>query len=374
MNKIRTNINYGNGVKKIDKILNAITDWKIHIQSSDIQKQAWLELLGTLDDIKLQILWVLEISWDKKELLDLIDDYNKNKENKNELRKIWIKIIRLIFRLKTSFDKQNQSLKKVKLSDDVKNIVRWYYTNEENWNLIESLLIERILIDSLETKDINLILTPDLLDHKKIDFILRIMWDNDLKIWTQVTFTNWKHKKRKFTETENLAYEIDDETIDNPHEAPIYNSIKFKNLKPTYNPDLISFISISDKFWKEITWSDKQRLKKSFSAKLEKDYIKSLQDSLKDYEQELFRDLSVWYILASKEIKTYLETWELKNQISIPNSDYVININNNSSNIFAKLEFNWFVLAEFTFFITNKSISKFHSKHIKIIDRKLKNK
>jgi hypothetical protein len=49
--------------------------------------------------------------------------------------------------------------------------------------LIESLLLERLIIDSTEDKQTEIIITPDLLDHKKIDFILRTLLDEiDLKI------------------------------------------------------------------------------------------------------------------------------------------------------------------------------------------------
>ncbi len=355
-------ISYNKAVEKIDKMLRATIDWKVHIQSSIREIDDKKNVLDTIDEIKLRVLWVVEINSTEKELKFLIWEYFKNQKNKRELRKVWIKIIRLIYRIKSCYNKSTWELKRVNLSDDVKCLVKTYYTTEENWNLIESLLLERLLIDSSNDEQTEIIITPDLLDHKKIDFILRILWEEkDLKIWTQVTFTNGWHKLRKLIEIENLACEIDRPDIDNPYEQEHYKKIKFDKLRSLFRPDITAFISINTKFWNNLGWHDKQRLKNKFNNNLKKDNVWYLQDSLKDYEKELLRDVSLWYIIAAKEIENFIKNWSFKKELDIPKSQYKIKFGNyykNNSSINVRIQYEWFILGDITFFITKKALEK----------------
>ncbi|MFA5916862.1 MAG: hypothetical protein WC850_01355 [Candidatus Gracilibacteria bacterium] len=369
---------FKSGIEKVDKILKSIIDGKVHIQSSREEICNKENVLDTINEIKLRILGVIEIDSTEKELKFLIEEYFKNQKNKRELRKIGIKIIRLIYRIKSSYNKSNGKLKKVNLSDDVKCLVKSYYTTEENGNLIESLLLERLIIDSTEDKQTEIIITPDLLDHKKIDFILRTLFNEiDLKIGTQVTFTNGSHKLRKCIEIENLACEIDRPSLDNPYEQEHYRKIKLDELKSLFTPDITAFISINTKFGDDLSGTDKLRLKRKFTSNLGKNNVGFLQDSLKDYEKELFRDISLGYLAASKEIGNFIKNGIFKKELDIPDSQYKIKFgkyDKNNSSINLRIQYEGFILADITYFITNKAMKKNKDTNIIMKKRLLKEK
>lgn len=376
--KKRAKLPFNTWTKRINSVLKAILDWKVHIQSSENERLNNNYILETVNQIKLQILWVIEIDSNEKELKKLVREYFQNKTNKWELRKIWIKIIRLLYRIKCSYNKDKRELKKVQFSDNISSLIWKHYKTEVNWNLIEALLIEKLLMISEDDGKVEVVVTPDILDHKKIDFILKIRWkDNDLKIWTQVTFTNGKHLHSKKIEVENLAYEVDKPDSINNNEEKHYNMINLWDISPRINPDITSFVSIETSLWRKIQWKRWQKLRNNLIWSFEKSKIWYLDESLWEKESEKLATISLWYILASKEVSNFMENWTYNKKVNIPNTDYEVNIScfkkDDSSINVSISNGNWHILARISFFITQKSLNKYwNTKNIK--KRTLKSK
>lgn len=367
--KIRKNLPFNSWVQKIDKILDAIINWKVHVQESGNIKEE--NILETVNQIKLQILWIIEIDWNEEELKELIREYIKHKSDKNELRKIWIKIIRLLHRVQSIYNKKKWKFKKVELPDNISESINQYYKTEENWNLAEALILEKLLKLSKYDKEVEVVITPDVLDHKKVDFILKIKWkDNSLVIWTQITLTRGKLTDFKKTEVENLAYEIDNPKLVNNHENKNYNLINLWDLSPKLRPDITAFISIEASLWKKLYWKRWKKLKHAIIQSFNEDKIWYLDESLDLNESEKLKIISLWYVLASKEINSFLEKWFYNKKVRIPNTWYNLNLTNfekdNSSVNVNISNDKWHILARVNFFITQSSLNKYwNNKKIK---------
>jgi hypothetical protein len=103
------------------------------------------------------------------------------------------------------------------------------------------------------------------------------------------------------------------------------------------------------------------KLKRKFTSNFWKNNVWYLQNFLKDFEKELFRDISLWYLTASKEIWNFIKNWSLKKELYIPDSLYKINFgkyDKNNSSINVRIQYEWFILADITYFITNKAMKK----------------
>jgi len=264
-----------------------------------------------VDTTNLSVWWILNKE-DKENLLKLLYYYEDSKLDlqaeeiepilKKEIKKIWIKMLRFIDSLWTHRKSKINNWEKSKLLHNM--TIPW-------------IALEYFLIDSISrlynNSKVQVEKWPSDLEWKKVDFVLNCY--ENLKLWIQLTLSEWSSINEKRNDIYNLRNNINDllwlknqeKHMSSKYivDAPVFMIINSETSRQTHNNNILL---IAFKKWQE-SW---------FPAWWPSVYL----------EQKIQKELKkIWFSLPStiskamifiKEIYKKWETWKYQ-EIKINN-------------------------------------------------------
>lgn len=257
-----------------------------------------LNIEGTRDLTNLSVWWILN-KIDKQRLIHLIEQcewincYEIPPQIKRELKRIWIKIIRFIDSIWTHQKAYIENWEKNELASKMKI----------PWIALEYFLIDTItrLYKKRKIK-VNAEKWPSELEWKKIDFILNY---ENIKLWIQLTLSEWSIVARKQKELSEKVYKIEADSWEQKEvlsisskyipDAPVLMIINSETSRQAHNNNiLLTAFNKWQKNWFNTWWPTR--------------YL------WKDTQEELNKIwLSFPYVIdiALKFIKTIYNKWDI---------------------------------------------------------------